>query len=305
MNVLITGGAGYIGYSLTQHIAQSFNQVDKIVVYDNLSRKNYSFFMNDKFSNQKIEFIKGDILDGRTLQKALEGINVVIHLAAKVTTPFADNEAHFYDQVNNWGTAQVVHAVENSDVEHFIHLSSASIYGSSNEVVNEDYLPHPQSFYGISKLEGERQVERLKTKMNVHILRSGNVYGYNPAMRMDSVINSFMFNANFNQKLTIQGSGEQVRPFIHVEKLAYIIKELLHKEVPKGIYNIAEANHSINEIAESVSVLYPNVESLSINYNMKRRAIQLELPCKLTEYLPLPERSFMDELHAFKVLFAF
>lgn len=305
MKVLITGGAGYIGYSLTQHIAQSYNEVSEIVIYDNLSRKNYAFFMSDQLGSKPIRFVKGDILDGRTLRRAMEGAQVVVHLAAKVTTPFADNEAHFYDQINNWGTAQVVQAAEEAHVQHFIYLSSASVYGHAQEVFSEADTPFPQSFYGISKYEGERQVERLMPKMRVHILRSANVFGYNPAMRMDSVINQFMFDANFNGRITIHGSGEQRRPFIHVDKLAFVVKELLRREIAPGTYNVAEHNYSINEIAESVQRLYPGLESIGINHNMKMSALQLALPCALQGHLPLPERSLMDELHDFKVHFSF
>ncbi|MDB4790227.1 NAD(P)-dependent oxidoreductase [Akkermansiaceae bacterium] len=306
MKILITGGAGYIGFSLIQAIFQSHNQVDEIIIYDNLSRKNYSLFMNNKFNGKGIKFIHGDILDGRTLKKVLDNVEVVIHLAAKVSTPFADNEAHFFDQVNNWGTAQLVSCVEGiSSVRHFVYLSSASVYGNSMEQIDENSLPFPGSFYGISKLKGEKQVQRLAQKMKVHLVRSGNVYGYNPAMRIDSVINKFMFDANFIGKINIHGNGEQIRPFIRVDKLAFILKEILYKEITSGVFNIFERNISINEIVETVKELYPELDIISINPDMNMRKIQLKPASKLLSYCTLPSKDFLDELREFKTSFSF
>jgi UDP-glucose 4-epimerase len=104
MKILITGGAGYIGYSLVKQLLEDVEQLHSITIYDNLSRRNYSFFTEAKFDHKPIKFIHGDILDGRQLGQALQGIDCVIHLAAKVTTPFADADAHSFDQINHWGT---------------------------------------------------------------------------------------------------------------------------------------------------------------------------------------------------------
>ena len=120
MRILITGGAGYIGYSLVKQLLEDVDQLHSIVIYDNLSRRNYSFFTEAKFDHKPVKLIQGDILDGRMLEQALEGIDCVVHLAAKVTTPFADSDAHTFDQVNHWGSAQLAFAVEKSNVSKII-----------------------------------------------------------------------------------------------------------------------------------------------------------------------------------------
>ena len=112
MKVLITGGAGYIGTELCYFLSEN-ESVDKIIVYDNLSRENRNFFIGkDKLSPHKFIFINGDILDSRKLKKALQGVDVVFHLAAKVTTPFSDQNPHLFEQVNHWGTAELTYALE-------------------------------------------------------------------------------------------------------------------------------------------------------------------------------------------------
>ncbi len=126
MNILITGGAGYIGTELTYELTKN-SEVEQIIIYDNLSRGNINLFIGSHKLNNKIKFVQGDILDTRLLKQTLEGIDVIYHLAAKVTTPFADQNAHLFEQVNHWGTAELVYAVEESDVKKFIYTSSASV----------------------------------------------------------------------------------------------------------------------------------------------------------------------------------
>ena len=131
MKILITGGAGYIGYSVVKQLLEDVGNVHSIAIYDNLSRRNFSFFTEAKFDHKPVKLIQGDILDGRSLQKALEGIDCVVHLAARVTTPFADADAHSFDQVNHWGTAQLAYAIEKSSVSKVIYMSSQTIGASS------------------------------------------------------------------------------------------------------------------------------------------------------------------------------
>ena len=305
MKLLITGGAGYIGYSLVEYLMKRNMCVSEVVVYDNLMRNNYAFFNHEKFSQKPVSFVRGELLDSRKLQKALEGVDIVIHLAAKVTTPYADTDAHFFDQNNHWGTAALVDAVEQSGVEHFIYLSSMSVYGSTDEAVDEDFPPNPESFYGISKLNAEGHVGRLKGQMRVHTLRAANVYGYNPCMRMDSVVNRFMFEANFYGRINVNGDGEQRRTFIHVDKLAQVVDGLICLEVPTGIYNVAEHNRSIQQIAEDVQQVYPDMETLYIAKNMPMRQITAQTPCKVLGYTPISSKSLAEELKEFKLQFAF
>ncbi|MCK5703674.1 MAG: NAD(P)-dependent oxidoreductase, partial [Cyclobacteriaceae bacterium] len=166
MRVLITGGAGYVGTVLTKNLV-NYPEIDKIIIYDNLSRKNSNLFLGDRMPNaEKVELVHGDILDLRKLNKVLKDVDVVFHLAARVSTPFANVDADFHEQVNHWGTAELVSAVEESNVEKFIFTSSTSVYGASDGYIDENQIPDPKSFYGISKLRGEEHVRRLQKKMN-------------------------------------------------------------------------------------------------------------------------------------------
>lgn len=285
MKVLITGGAGYIGTRLIKNLSSN-KEVEKIVVYDNLMRGNYNLFLGDKFINPfAIEFVKGDLLDSRSLKKAMEGIDVVIHLAAKVTSPFANVNLHFYEQINNWGTAELTYAIEESDVKKVIYLSSMGVYGFDDEPIKDDHNLNPSSYYAISKQRGEEHIQRLSKERNPIVLRCGNVYGYSRSMRFDAVINKFVFECNFNGRLQINGNGNQQRAFIHVNSIATILEDVIKNDVPTGNYNVAERNLSVLDIVDVLKELKPELEFLFVNQNTELQQQMVDMDQKLMQYV--------------------
>ncbi len=306
MKVLITGGAGYVGTKLVKQLAV-MEAVSTILVYDNLSRGNYNLFLGEPIANgHKITFIQGDILDSRLLRKTLDGVDVVYHLAAKVTTPFANTDPHFYEQINHWGTAELVYALEDSEVQQLIHLSSTSVYGSSEAEVNEQSPLNPRTFYGVAKMRAEEHVQRLVARERAVIIRSGNVYGYSKSMRFDAVINKFVFETNFHNRITIQGSGRQYRAFIHVNDLVYNLAQLLNHPVPAGVYNMVAKNLSVLDIVDVLKGLRPALEFLFVDQHLELRNITVDTDLKLAAFLPLAEpKQLQDELREFLATFSF
>jgi UDP-glucose 4-epimerase len=306
MNVLITGGAGYIGTELV-NLLVSNPAVDKVIVYDNLSRLNYNLFMGLKLKNQaKLSFVKGELLDSRSLRKVLRGVDVVYHLAAKVTTPFASADSHAYEQVNHWGTAELVYAIEESDVKKFVYTSSSGVYGSSKSAVDESTVPNPKTFYAISKLRGEEHVQRLLDKIDTYIFRCGNVYGYSKSMRFDSVINKFVFEANFNKIVTIQGDGKQSRSFIHIDLVSRALNNLLSSNLTSGTYNLVERSIKVFDIVDELKQMVPDLEFLFINQHLKLRELKVKKNAMVNQTLGITNpASLKKELEEFLVRFTF
>lgn len=306
MRLLITGGAGYIGTKLTK-VLLTQEVIEEIVIYDNLSKGHNNFFLGENFQNgYKLKAIEGEILDSRQLKKCLHGVDLVVHLAAKVITPFANADSHFYEQVNHWGTAEVVYAVEESDVQKFIYLSSTSIYGENTEPVDELTEPNPHTFYGISKKRGEDHTGRLSQKINSIVLRAGNVYGFSKSMRFDAVINRFMFDANFANRIQIFGTGKQSRAFIHVDYLVDSLTKSILQEVPSGIYNLVDKNLQIFEVVDVLKKIYPNLELLFSNQHMNLRELMVSRDSTLYNHIArYASQPLKDELVEFKKKFAF
>ncbi len=306
MNVLVTGGAGYIGTELLNNLTEN-PAVKSIVVYDNMSRGTHTLFTGPKYKNhEKIKFIEAELLDSRKLKKALVGIDVVYHLAAKVTTPYANVDAHYFEQVNHWGTAELVYAVEESDVKQFVYISSIGVYGSSTSEIEEDTEPNPRTFYAISKFRGEEHVKRLESKIKTHIIRCGNVYGYSRSMRFDSVINKWIFESNFNNQISIHGNGKQSRAFLHINMLCDVFNQLITTDVPSGIYNLVERNMSMMDIVDILKAINPPLEFIFINQHLNLKSISVSNDLKLKKYINIqPVTTFDEELKAFGAQFSF
>ncbi len=305
MKVLITGGAGYIGTELTYYLDR-LSEVEEIVIYDNLSRGNHNLFIGQQKISDKVRFVQGELLDSRTLRSLVKDKDVVYHLAAKVATPFADQNPHFFEQTNHWGTAELVYAVEEeSQVSKFIYVSSVSVLGASAEELTVHSHPNPKTFYGISKLRGEEHVQRLAGKVPTQIVRCGNVYGYSKSMRFDAVINKFMFDANFAGRLKINGNGEQHRSFVHIDHVATALGNLPVRELPTGFHHLVDRVMSINEIAEELRELYPELETLFVNQHLSLREVKVQPTKELMALAESKEESFREELEAFRKAFTF
>ena len=306
MNVLVTGGAGYIGTELVSKLAAD-SRIKKIVVYDNLSRPNFSLFLGGrKEGHEKVTFYKGELLDTRHLKKVLKDIDAVYHLAAKVTTPFANDDAHLYEQVNHWGTAELVYAVEESKVKKFIYASSSGIYGDSEEAVDEATEPKPKTFYAISKLRGEEHVKRLSSKIDTYIFRCGNVFGYNRGMRFDAVINKFVFDANFQKRITVHGDGNQSRTFIHIDSVAKALTNVLHSDLAGGTYNLVERSIKVMDVVDELKQLIPDLEFIFINQHLKLHQLNVKENKLVNQKLGIDkQRSLKEELQEFLSRFSF
>lgn len=306
MKVLVTGGAGYIG---TELVTQLVNNplVDQVIIYDNLSRPNFNLFLGLRLQqHKKISFVKGELLDSRALKRHLQGVDVVYHMAARVTTPFANTDAHAYEQVNHWGTAELVYAVEASDVKRFIYTSSTGVYGSSAIPAHEDKPPDPQTFYAVSKLRGEEHVRRLIGKIDTYIMRCGNAYGYSKSMRFDAVINKFIFEANFNRLVTIHGDGKQSRTFIHIEMIARALNNLLNADLPSDVYNVVDKNLKVLDILDVLKELIPDLEFIFVNQHLRLHELNVKVNPLVTDTLQIRNsRTLKEDLIEFLSKFSF
>ena len=303
MKILVTGGAGYIGTELVKRLSGD-PKVTEIYIYDNLARKTYDLFFSKVKNSNKISFILGDMLDTRKLKGVIDTVDVVYHLAARVSTPFAHEDPHLYEQINHWGTAELSYLIEKSDVKRVIYTSSASVYGFSDDVHDESSLPRPTTHYGISKLNGEKTLSRLDSP-DIVILRCGNVYGYGDSLRIDSLVNRFMFESHHYNRISIAGSGNQFRALIHVEKLTHVLANLYDDSLESGVYNLVDRNMSVNEIVEILKVLYPELETIFIEQEIQLRSMLIKRNPIFNELLQSKSKDLQSELSDFNSRFTF
>lgn len=304
MKILITGGAGYVGTELVKQVAAN-PMVSEVIVYDNLSRGNYNLFLDYPFQSQSaVTFVKGDILDSRKLENIMQGVDIVFHLAAVVTTPFANLDPHVYEQVNHWGTSDVAYAAQRSGVKKLIYLSSTSVYGATDKLITESSPAAPKTYYGMSKLRGESHLENIE--MDVIVVRCGNVFGYSHSMRFDAVINRFAFEANYFNRITIQGDGKQSRAFIHIDTVSQVLAQLIQSQVPSGTYNLVENNYTVIEIVDVLKTTLPELEFAFVDQHMGLRSLRVDTNMRIAEHLTLPgQQDLATRLKRFLSHFSF
>jgi len=253
---MVTGGAGFIGGHTTELLVSEGHDV---VVYDNFYTGDMS---NLAAVAEKIEIRNADIRDTVALNDAMQGVDYVIHLAAEISNTKSVEDPAWANSINVDGTLNVLIAARDAGVKRLMMASSCAIYGDTgNQAQREDFLPHPLSPYGASKICGEHylsvfyQIYGLETVR----LRYFNVFGprQSPKSQYAAAIPIFIDRIMQNRELHIFGDGEQTRDFVYVDNVARA--NYLACTAPKaagGVYNIAsEQPIEINELVRQLRAL--------------------------------------------------
>ncbi|WP_439105592.1 NAD-dependent epimerase/dehydratase family protein [Congregibacter sp.] len=303
MRVMVTGGAGYIGNELVYRLSAE-PSIKDILVYDNLCKANYNLFTGlRKVPGNNVRFIQADILDSRSLRSCMEGMDVVIHLAAKVETPFADQNAHDFEQTNHWGTAEVVYTAEEVGIGRLIYLSSQSVYGHG-EITDTSHPRVPSSYYSISKMRGEEHVMRLMEKIPVQLLRCANVYGYSKNLRFETMVNQFVFDAHFTNRVAVHGDPGHSVSHISVYRLVEVLARMMKKDMDSDLYNLSHRDFSSMDLVDSLKELYPDLETIFVDQHIPLYDLTMSCDPRLQEMLP-GGSTMAEDLVKFRELFTF
>lgn len=257
--ILVTGGAGYIGSRLIRDMVYNAQLHDVTIrIYDSLRYKQFNGLM-DLPEDGRYEFIEGDILDRLNLQRAMQDTIAVVHLAAIVTTPLSFDHPEWTGQVNHWGTASVVECALRAGVKRLVYVSSASVYGPGGPFCETDRC-RPIGPYAISKRRGEVEVLQGQARgLTTTIVRLGTTFGNAPAMRFDATANRFAFLVGVGRSMVIHGSGEQIRPLIHIRDASDVLLRCLTDPVFEGeTINAVTLHPSVNDIAQTVQSIVPD-----------------------------------------------
>jgi UDP-N-acetylglucosamine/UDP-N-acetylgalactosamine 4-epimerase len=245
MNILLTGGAGFVGSNLAKALL-ALPAVSKLVVIDNLSN---GYFQNIKpfLSNEKFTFIQGDISDFDTCTKAMQGIDLVSHQAALGSVPRSINDPVASNNANVNGTLNIFTAAKNAGVKRVVYAASSSTYGDSESLPKiEDKIGKPLSPYAVTKYVMELYADVFAKTYNMEFigLRYFNIFGPNqsPTGAYAAVIPLFIHSVLNNTSPSINGDGSNSRDFTFVENAVQAnIKALFtdNKDAVNQIYNIA------------------------------------------------------------------
>jgi nucleoside-diphosphate-sugar epimerase len=242
MNILLTGGCGYVGTPLTQSLLEMGHKVTVVDI---------QWFGNFLPEHPNLTVIREDIRNVDRIPMA--GMDVVMHLANIANDPCSDLNSKLNWEVNTLASMLLVERAIAQRVPRFIFASSGSVYGVKDEPeVTEDLSLVPISDYNKTKMISERVLLSYADKICVNIIRPATVCGYSPRMRLDLSVSMLTMQALVNKRITVFG-GDQTRPNIHLKDMIRVYHHFLDKGTQfPGVFNAGFENISILDIAERV-----------------------------------------------------
>jgi UDP-glucose 4-epimerase len=272
LNILVTGGAGFIGSHLTDRLLELGHNV---MVIDNLingKEKN----LTEASKNPRFKFIKADILDKDVCLQVTQDIDIVYHLAClgvrhSLHSPFENHK------VNAEGSLNVLEASRKNKIKRFFYISTSEIYGDIKQFpIDENGVPLPKTVYGASKLAGENYAYSYHTcfGMDTTILRIFNNYGPRAHYEGDAgeIIPRSIVNLLYGVAPIVFGNGEVTRDFFYVKDTAHALSQLLDLNTISGeIINIGTGTEiTMKQLLEKIIALMRS--ELKINYLEDRPA---------------------------------
>lgn len=247
MNILLTGGCGYIGTSLTKQLLEDGHTVRVVDI---------QWFGNYLQPHPRLTVVQDDIRNAASWD--LKGIDAVLHLANVANDPCSDLNSKLNWEVNVLASMFLVERAIADDVKQFIFASSGSVYGVKEEPeVTEKLSLIPISDYNKTKMISERVLLSYSDRICIQCVRPATVCGYSRRMRLDLSVNMLTLQALANGKITVFG-GDQTRPNIHLKDMIRVYQHFLEKGTSlQGIFNAGFENISILDIANRVTKHVP------------------------------------------------
>jgi len=258
--VLVIGGAGYIGCSLVRRLLEEGRRVR---VLDNAV---YGLEpIQDLLHHPNLDYVDGDSRNIQDVVKAMHQVSSIVHLAAIVGDPACELDQKTTIEINYAATRMLIEIAKGDGVERFLFASSCSVYGASDEVMDENSTVEPVSLYGETKVSSEQALlESVTANFHPVIMRFATVFGLSNRPRFDLVVNLLSAKAKQDGRITIF-NGEQWRPFVHVSDLAEAIMLLLNAplgSVSQEVFNVGDnrLNHTLTDVAEVVQRVFPGTQ---------------------------------------------
>jgi nucleoside-diphosphate-sugar epimerase len=298
--VLVTGGAGYVGSVLVPKLLDAGYRVKVVDLY---------LYGDDVLqAHPNLEEIRGDIRDRALLERAMPGVDAVIHLACISNDPSFELDPALGKSINYDAFIDLVEVSKAAGVKRFIYASSSSVYGIKDEEnVTEDLSLEPLTDYSKYKAMCEDVLlEAQVPGFTCVVIRPATVCGYSPRLRLDLTVNILTNHAVNKGKITVFG-GDQKRPNIHIEDMTDLYVQLLalpDAKIAGKIFNAGYENHSVMQIAEMVrDVVGSNATEVAVTPTDDHRSYHISSQKIKDEIGFEPQHSIEDAVRDLKQAF--
>ena len=299
MNILVTGGSGFIGSNFIRHMLEKYPD-HRIINLDKLTYAGNPDNLMDVESNPNYSFVHGDICDVDVVSKVMQQVDRVVHFAAESHVDRSIDEGSVFVRTNVLGTHTLLESALEHDIKRFVHVSTDEVYGSINEgSFKETDMLVPSSPYSSSKAGSDllAQSYYITHKLPVIITRCTNNFG--PYQYPEKLIPLFVTNLLEGRKVPVYGTGQNIRDWIYVLDHCKAVDFVLHNGSVGEIYNIGGGAEKTNlEITEMIIEKVGSDESM-IEYVQDRPGhdLRYSLDCsKLMELGWAQEYDFDEAL---------
>jgi nucleoside-diphosphate-sugar epimerase len=268
--VLVIGGAGYIGSVLVRKLLASGA---KVRVLDSLIYGAEP--LEEVLDHPRLELMAGDCRNIQDVACALRSVESVVHLAAIVGDAACREAPEHAVQINFAATRMAIEMAKGAGVSRFVFASSCSVYGATDEEMDESAPSVPVSLYAQTKLDSERDVLEAQSRtFHPTVLRLATVFGDSPRPRFDLAVNLLTAKAHFDGVITVF-NGDSWRPFIHVQDVAEGMMAVLKTPacvVSGQIFNLGDSrmNYRICDVADEIQRVFPHTR-VEYGDNVDRR----------------------------------
>ncbi len=301
LNILVTGGLGFIGSNFIRHMLEKYND-HRVINLDLQTYAGNPDNLKDVEKNPNYSYVRGDICDPSVVDKVMQKVDTVVHFAAESHVDRSIEDASAFVRTNVLGTFVLLESARKYKVGRFIHISTDEVYGSRERgsFKEKDRLT-PSSPYSSSKAGSDlfAQSYYITHKLPVIITRCTNNFG--PYQYPEKLIPLFITNLLENKKVPVYGSGKNVRDWICVLDHCKAVDFVLHNGIPGEIYNIGGgAERSNIEITKKIIKILGADESM-IEYVKDRKGHDFRYSLNCTKLLKLgwvPEHGFNEALES-------
>ena len=252
-NVLLIGGAGYVGTVITSHFLKLGYKVRSL---DNFVYKNQEAIQS-YLGDENYEFIQGDLGDLNILKKATEGIKNVVILGGLVGDPITKKYPDASRKINDLGVQSCIDFFDDKDIEKLIFISTCSNYGliKENELADENFELNPLSLYAKAKVAAELHLMSKKDKVSYTgtVLRFATAFGLSPRMRFDLSVSEFVRDLYFGEELLVFDEHTW-RPYCHVRDFARLIELVINADSEKVNFEVFNAGGEVNNFTKKMIV---------------------------------------------------
>lgn len=270
-SLLVTGGAGFIGSHFLDHVTKS-SFFEKIIILDKLTYAGDLDNIKVHLSNNRVEFIQGDIVDAALVEFCVSQSTHVVHFAAETHVTKSLYDSRDFVMTDVVGTHNILTAIirNRKKIQNFLQISTSEVYGTAlNALIDENHPLNPLSPYAGAKCGADRLVYSFLEAYQINgvILRPFNNYG--PRQHLEKLIPRIITSALSDLNITIHGDGSAKRDWVSVEDTVFAANKLLMAQHNNEfVYNFGTGkSYSVYEIAREILEIIPDSKSKIVFMN--------------------------------------